>query len=77
LLNALDSNAKKFEMEISEKKKEYQALEYEKDKIVRDYNDKISDLRTKGFEVQNLIEKVRKTGNTDKDLEQILSKWED
>lgn len=77
LQGAIEVNSKKFEKELGEKKKELDLLDSAKSKIVNDYKSKMRILRSKGHEIQELIEKVRATGNADKDLVLILKKWED
>ena len=77
LQGAIETNSKKFEAEISGKKKEYESLEYAKAKIVHEYNSKITILRAKGTEIQDLIEKVRANNQSDRELKGILTKWEE
>lgn len=43
---------------------------------MHDYNDKIKVLRTKGEEIQDLIERARANG-ADHDMQGILNKWEE
>lgn len=66
---------KKYESTIQEKKKEYDNLFYKKAMILKSYNEKIKQLKAKGTEIQDLIEKA-KTG-ADKGLIDILKKWEE
>ena len=77
LQGAIETNSKKFEAGLTTKKKEYEQLEYSKAKIVQEYNSKITVLRSKGTEIQDLIEKVRATSHSDKELSGILGKWEE
>ena len=72
---AIEAQAKRYESILSEKKKEYDEQQYSKAKIVHSYNEKISILRAKGQEIQDLIEKARASG-ADGELQTILTKWE-
>ena len=77
LQGAIEATSKKFEGMLADKKKEFQQAEYAKARIVMNYNERITLLRAKGREIQELIERVRVTGGADKDLQAILTKWED
>ena len=50
---------KRFESAILEKKKDYDNLYVKKAMIVKSYNDKMKELRAKGLEIQDLIEKAK------------------
>lgn len=77
LLSAIETNTKKFDGILNEKRKEFEGLQFQKAQIVMSYNDKIADLRNRGREIQELIERVRVNGGTDRELHQILGKWEE
>ena len=66
---------KKYEVAITDKKKEFDQLFLKKAMILKSYNEKIKMLKAKGLEIQELIEKA-KTG-ADKGLLDILKKWEE
>ena len=51
-------------------------MQYAKARMVHGYNEKIVILRSKGQEIQDLIEKARANG-ADQDLQGILKKWEE
>ena len=68
---------KRYETALNEKKKEYEALYLKKAQILRSYNEKVKSLRQKGYEIQELIQRARDTGGTDKGLLEILNKWEE
>lgn len=73
---AIEAQAKRYETILSEKKKEFDEQQYTKARIVHTYNEKITILRAKGQEIQDLIEKARASG-ADAELQGILSKWEE
>lgn len=73
---AIEAQGKRYESQLSEKKKEYEQQQYGKARIVHAYNEKITVLRAKGQEIQDLIEKARASG-ADSELQGILSKWEE
>ena len=50
-------------------------MQLQKAKIVQEYNEKIKVLRSKGEQIQDLIERARKNG-ADAEMQNILSKWE-
>lgn len=78
MLTAIDVTSKKFEDELARKLKEKENLIAAKNKTVRSCNEKVSILRTKGHDLQDLIEKVRASGGgNSKDLAPILNKWEE
>lgn len=76
LQSAIEAQAKRYDSILSEKKKEYEQQQYNKAKIVQQYNEKITILRSKGTEIQDLIEKARQ-GGADSELQTILQKWEE
>ena len=47
-----------------------------KAKVIKDYNEKISIIRSKGSLIQDLIAKAKSSGNVDSETQGILSKWE-
>lgn len=47
-----------------------------KAKVIKDYNEKISVIRSKGSLIQDLIAKAKSSGNVDSETQGILSKWE-
>lgn len=67
--------SKRYETALTDKKKEFDALYMKKAMILKSYNEKIRQLKNKGQEIQDLIEKA-KTG-ADKGLIEILKKWEE
>ena len=73
---AIEAQGKRYESQLAEKKKEYEQQQYGKARIVHAYNEKITVLRAKGQEIQDLIEKARASG-ADSELQGILSKWEE
>ena len=66
---------KKYETILTEKKKEFDGLYLKKALILKDYNVKISQLRKKGEDIKELIERART--DADSGLLDILSKWEE
>ncbi len=66
---------KRHEALLAEKKKEFDNLYYRKATILKTYNDKIQQLRRKGQEIQDLIEKAK--NGADLGLMEILNKWEE
>ena len=76
LQQSIEASSKKYETQLTEKKKEFDQLQYTKAKIVHGYNEKVQILRSKGAEIQDLIEKARNQG-ADQDLQGVLKKWED
>lgn len=50
---------KRYESSITEKKKEYDSLYMKKAMIIKSYNDKIRELKQKGMEIQELIDKAK------------------
>lgn len=50
---------KRYESSITEKKKEYDTLYMKKAMIIKSYNDKIRELKQKGMEIQELIDKAK------------------
>ena len=50
---------KRYESSIIEKKKEYDSLYMKKAMIIKSYNDKIRELKQKGMEIQELIDKAK------------------
>ena len=48
LMSAIDTMSKRYEGQITDKKKEYEALYMKKATILKSYNDKIKQLRIKG-----------------------------
>ena len=59
LHGSIEASNKKYETQMNEKKKELEHLQYQKAKIVQEYNEKITQLRGKGSEIKELIEKAR------------------
>ena len=77
LQSAIDTLTKRYEVQIAEKKKEYDALYLKKAQILKAYNEKIRMLRTKGSEIGELIQRAKNEGAQDKGLLEILTKWEE
>ena len=75
LKSVLDGAAKKFEAALQEKKKELEQLLQRKALVLRGFNEKVRQLRAKGLEIQELIEKAK--AGADKGLVDILRKWEE
>jgi len=75
LRSAIDVAAKKFEATLAEKKKEFEQLYLRKAMILKGYNEKVRQLKAKGLEIQELIEKAK--AGADKGLVDILRKWEE
>lgn len=66
---------KKYETALADKKKDFDNLYYKKAMILKSYNDKIKQLKGKGEEIQDLIEKAK--AGADSGLIEILKKWEE
>lgn len=66
---------KKYEATLTDKKKEFEQLYMRKAMILKSYNDKIKQLKEKGLEIQELIEKAK--NGADRGLIDILKKWEE
>jgi hypothetical protein len=73
--NAIDTMTKKYESAISEKKKDFDNLYYKKAMILKSFNEKIKQLKGKGEEIRDLIEKAK--AGADSGLIEILNKWEE
>ncbi len=67
--------SKKYETTLTDKKKEFDQLYAKKGMILKAYKDKISQLKDKGHEIQDLIEKAKE--GADRGLFDILKKWEE
>lgn len=50
---------KRYEGAIADKKKEYENLYLRKALIVKSYNEKIKELKHKGLEIQDLIDRAK------------------
>ena len=59
---------------MKEKRKELKTIKDKKEKIFIDYNLKIQDLRERGLEIRELIQRARTEG--DGGLDAILDKWQ-
>ena len=68
---------KRYEGQIADKKKEYESLYLKKATILKTYNEKVKQLRVKGQEISELIQKAKADGGADKGLLDILNKWEE
>lgn len=77
VMAAMDTMTKRYEGQITDKKKEYEALYLKKATILKSYNEKVKQLRVKGQEIQELIQKAKADGGADKGLLEILNKWEE
>lgn len=66
---------KKYESAIAEKKKDFDNLYYKKAMILKSFNEKIKQLKGKGEEIRDLIEKAK--AGADSGLIEILNKWEE
>lgn len=77
VLAAVEAMTKRYESAIGEKKREYEGLYLKKAQILKSYNEKVKTLRQKGMEIQELIQKAKAEGGTDKGLLEILTKWEE
>jgi len=66
---------KKYQAQINDRKKDYDHLYYEKAQILKAYNDKVANLRDKGIEIKELIEKAK--DGADSGFLEILTKFEE
>lgn len=74
LKQAIDIMSKKYETTLADKKKEFDQLYVRKAMILKAYKDKVSQLKDKGHEIQDLIDKAK--DGADRGLFDILTKWE-
>ena len=77
VLSAVDTMTKRYEGQLSDKRKEYEQLYIKKATILKGYNERVRALRTKGLEIQDLIIKAKTEGAAEKGLLEILNKWEE
>ncbi len=77
VMAAMETMTKRYEGQIADKKKDYEALYLKKATILKSYNEKVRQLRIKGQEIQELIQKAKADGAADKGLMDILNKWEE
>jgi anion-transporting ArsA/GET3 family ATPase len=75
--SAIDTLTKRYEVQIADKRKEYDALYLKKAQILKGYNEKVRMLRMKGQEIAELIQRAKVEGAQDKGLLEILTKWEE
>jgi len=58
-MSAIDTMSKRYEVQIADKKKDYETLYLKKATILKSYNDKVKQLRIKGQEISELIAKAK------------------
>jgi len=57
----------------AEKKRDLEQLQLRKAEILKKYNERVGELREKGLQIRDLIERAR--AEADDGLEDILDKW--
>ena len=77
VMGSMETMTKRYEVQIADRKKEYEALYLKKATILKSYNEKVRQLRLKGQEIHELIAKAKTDGAADKGLLEILNKWEE